>query len=99
MKNIFLNTHNILDTLDEVDIMFKETTLEEMLIYTLLYRANLNISHFSFSLLMNTYEDKDKNIKTWRLIKISSTFIWETVLISAASSYTDLTSETNTLRN
>ena len=63
MKNIFLNTHNILDTLDEVDIVFEEMTLEEMLIYTLAYCANLNISHFSFSLLMNTYEDKDKNIK------------------------------------
>ena len=63
MKNIFLNTHNILDTLDEVDIVFKETTLKETLIYTLAYCANLNISHFSFSLLMNTYEDEDKNIK------------------------------------
>ena len=69
MKNIFLNTHNILDTLDEVDIIFKETTLEETLIYTLLYRANLNISHFSFSLLMNTYEDKDKNIKNLEIDK------------------------------
>ena len=63
MKNIFLNTHNILDTLDKVDIVFEETTPEEMLIYTLAYRANLNMSHFSFSLLMNTYEDEDKNIK------------------------------------
>ena len=63
MKNIFLNTHNILDTLDEVNIVFEETTLEEMLIYTLVYLANLNISHFSFSLLMNTYDDEDKNIK------------------------------------
>ena len=63
MKNIFLNTHNILDTLDEVDIMFKEMTLEETLIYTLAYHANLNILYFSFSLLMNTYEDKNKNIK------------------------------------
>ena len=60
MKNIFLNTHNILD---EVNIVFEEITLEETLIYTLVYHANLNISHFSFSLLMNTYEDKDKNIK------------------------------------
>ena len=63
MKNIFLNTHNILDTLDKVDIVFEEMTLEEKLIYTFMYHANLNISHFSFSLLMNTYEDEDKNIK------------------------------------
>ena len=63
MKDIFLNTRNILNTLDEVDIVFKEMTLEEMLIYTLAYCANLNMSHFSFSLLMNTYEDKEKNIK------------------------------------
>ena len=63
MKNIFLNTHNILDTLNEVDIMFKEMTLEETLIYTLVYHANLNILYFSFSLLINTYEDKNKNIK------------------------------------
>ena len=63
MKNIFLNTHNILDTLDKVDIVFEETTLEETLIYTLAYCANLNISDFSFSLLMNTYEEEDKNIK------------------------------------
>ena len=63
MKNIFLNTHNILDTLDKVNIVFEEMTLEETLIYTLAYRANLNISHFSFSLLMNTYKDEDKNIK------------------------------------
>ena len=58
MKNILLNTHNILDTLDEVNIVFKKMTLEEMLIYTLAYRANLNMSHFSY-----TYNDEDKNIK------------------------------------
>ena len=70
MKNISLNTHNILDTLDEV---FEETTLEETLIYTLAYRANLNILHFSFSLLMNTYEDEDKNIK---YLKIDENIIY-----------------------
>ena len=67
MKNILLNTHNILDTLDEVNIVYEEMTLEEMLIYTLAYHANLNISHFSFSLLMNTYEDEDKNIKQLKI--------------------------------
>ena len=67
MKNILLNTRNILDMLDEVDIVFKEMTLEEMLIYTLAYHANLNMSHFSFSLLMNTFEDEDKNIKKLKI--------------------------------
>ena len=100
IKNIFLNTRNILDILDKVDIVFEETTLEETLIYTLAYRANLNMSHFSFSLLMNTYEDEEKNIEnTWRLMKISSMFIWETMPISAASNYTSPTSETTTLWN
>ena len=74
MKNIFLNTHNILDTLDKVDIVFEEMTLEEMLIYTLAYRANLNMSHFSFSLLMNTYKDEEKNIK--KHLKIDENIIY-----------------------
>ena len=74
MKNIFLNTRNILDTLDEVDIVFEEMTLEEILIYTLAYCANLNMSHFSFSLLMNTYEDEEKNIK--KHLKIDENIIY-----------------------
>ena len=74
MKNIFLNTRNILDTLDEVDIVFEEMTLEETLIYTLAYCANLNMSHFSFSLLMNTYEDEEKNIK--KHLKIDENIIY-----------------------
>lgn len=74
MKNISLNTLNILDTLlDGVDIVFEETTLEETLIYTLAYRSNLSISHFSFSLLMNTYEEEENKS---RQLKIDRNIIY-----------------------
>ena len=52
--NITLNNLNIIDQLQHYDVVYEETTLKETLLYTLAYHANLNISHFSFSLLIDT---------------------------------------------
>ena len=58
MKNITLNNLNIIDQLQHYDVIYEETTLAEALLYTLAYWANLNILHFSFSLLIDTYKEE-----------------------------------------
>ena len=58
MKNLTLNNLNIIYQLQHYDVIYEETTLEEALLYTLAYCANLNILHFSFSLLIDTYKEE-----------------------------------------